>query len=218
MPDTVWRVYTPTHFAYAADVLSAAESDFIEEAINLSKPARAAGGWDPWIKSPFDFPLPVGANYGARFLPPGYPRNAFYAAYSPATAVYETAFRFWQMRKASTAKLSSRWEERRIFSVAFDAKDALDLTKHPEIERIMDRSDYTLSHEWARNSQDKPSILYPSARAPSRGACACVYDIQKLGQKTLYMNTLAYAIGEATIVIKTAMDGVPTQIEAQALS
>lgn len=217
MPETVWRVYTPTHFAYAADILSASESDFIEEAINRSKPARASGAWDPWIKSPFDFPLPVGANYGARFLPPGYPRNAFYAAYAAATAVYETAFRFWQMRKASTAELSSRWEERRIFSVSFDAEGALDLRDHPEAREIMTRTDYSLSYDWAWKNQDKPSILYPSARAPKRGGCVCVYDIHKLGQQSLYMNTLAYALGEATVVVKSTMNGLPVQIAVDSL-
>ncbi len=210
--EVVWRVYTPTNRQYAADTLSADEFDFIESEINRSKVARLSGTWDMWIKSPFDFPLPVAMHYSARFLPPGFHRNAFYSAYAPSTSVYETAYHHLRMRKASQAVFSFRWEERRIFSVAFDAADAEDLSQDPGIKQLMDARDYAASQQWALEHPDVPSILYPSARDPQQRTCVCIYEISRLDKKSLTHESLAYAMRGDSIYVRSDREDLPWQI------
>ncbi len=212
VPEIVWRVYTPTNLQYAADTLSADEFDFLESEINRSKTSRSVGTWDMWIKSPFDFPLPVAANYSARFLPSGFHRNAFYSALSPPTSVFETAYHHLQMRKASRAEFSFRWEERRIFSVGFDAHDAADLRQDPEVRRLMDGKDYSASQHWARDHPDVPSILYPSARDPQERTCVCIYEISRLDKKSLSHETIAYAMQGDSIFVRSDRDDLPWSV------
>ncbi|HYX32178.1 MAG TPA: RES family NAD+ phosphorylase [Oligoflexus sp.] len=203
----IWRVYTPTNIQWAATALNPDELDFIESEINKSKTKRTSGPWEPWIKAPFDFPLPIGAKYGARFTPSGSMRNALYGGFEAVTAVFETTWHFLRFRKASSPALHCRREMRRIFTVGFHETAAIDIRTLPsaEMDRILDPFDYSASQAFAWAHSTAPSIIAPSVRHES-GICAAVFDIAKLETKVSYMRELSYALTEDKEAVSVRAD------------
>lgn len=205
----IWRVCNPDTIQWASAILDPAELDFIESEIDASKTKQTSGKWDPWIKAPFDFPLPIGAKFGARFTQPGSMRNALYAGYEPKTAIFETAWHFLRFRKASSAALNSRHEIRRIFSIGFDDSDAIDIRRleSHELKRILDPFDYSASQAFAARHSKAPSIVSPSVRHES-GLCAAVFDITKLEKEASNMRDLSYALTEdkEAVIVQTNLD------------
>lgn len=158
------------------------EYDFIEDLIEQSKPAIPATNHHYLIRTQFRYPLPVLPKYTARFRPAHFHKNVFYGAFEKSTSFYEASYH-WLRERIHVKTLSITSESRTHFTVDFDASTATDICKHRDIAKIMDRYDYTRSHEFVRKNPNVSSIIYPSCREPSNGHCAAVFDLMTLGER-----------------------------------
>jgi hypothetical protein len=73
---------------------------------------------------------------------------------------------------------------RTIFAVGADDSGAVSIHKHKAVKRLMDRNDYTVSHQFIENNPQINFIYYPSCRDPNHGDNAAILDITLLN-KTL---------------------------------
>jgi hypothetical protein len=160
------------------------EYNFIENLVEETKPPIPATNHHYLIRTQFRYPLPVLPKYQARFRPPFFPKNVFYGAFQRETSFYEAAYH-WLRERVHVKDLSMTPEPRTHFTVDFDDSTATDLCNHPNITRIMDRNDYSASHDFIAKNVDVSSIIYPSCRDPRNGNCAAVFDLLALGERPL---------------------------------
>lgn len=204
MKTLIWRVFDPTDKGYSQDILDSASLSWLESEINYSKKIRAAGQWEACIKAPFDYSLPVPVEYATRFQPPGFQRNAFYSSYLPRTSVFETVFHFMSFRRASSGTFSSHDSEKCLFSVNWEDKSAVDLSEDPEVQSIMDKSDYEAAHNWIRANSSVSSIIYPSCRDPENNKNVSTLKIETLGHYTETKERLYYSYHVDHTIIKAS--------------
>jgi len=158
------------------------EYDFIESLIEESKPAIPDTNHHYLIRTQFRYPLPVLPKYAARFRPPHFHRNVFYGSFERLTSFYEAAYH-WLRERIHVKGLSITPEPRTHFTVEFDDPKATNICKHRDISKIMDRKDYTRSHEFILENPHVSSIIYPSCRDPKNGNCAAVFDLMTLEER-----------------------------------
>lgn len=146
----------------------------LELLIELSKPKNLYSNWHPLIATPFRYspPHPM-----ARFRPP-FGKNVFYGSLVEETALYEHAFHFIQQRKHLSIKFQTGI--RTLFLVGANDKQAIQINNNPNIIAIMDKHDYSASHQFIINNPQASFILYPSCRDPKTRANAAVLDINHL--------------------------------------
>ncbi|WP_141732474.1 RES family NAD+ phosphorylase [Oligoflexus tunisiensis] len=153
--------------------------EFVEETkANRSVVAAAQrSGYHFLIYTPFRYDPPVPPEYAARFRPPYYTKNVFYGARSLDVSIHEASFYFMRERRHLPTP-SGSGEPRTTFTVGVDDAQAVDITKHPDIEKIMDRTDHAASHAYIlQNPCD--TLVYPSARFVG-GECVAVFEIKCL--------------------------------------
>lgn len=162
------------------------EFEFLEGFVEATKPAypqeAVLGRFHYLIATSFRYPLPVPERYAARFRPPFYNRNVFYASVRPVIAYYEYAYH-WLRQRVLLSGLSQSPEPRTQFSVMLHDPKMIDIRQHPHIAKIMDRNLYTDSHQLVRDLKEFDSIQYPSCRDPERGECVAVFNIFRLSQQ-----------------------------------
>ncbi len=156
---------------------TAEEYEFIEGLIETTKPEAPSGPWHYLIRTPFRYPLPAGVDYAARFKPPFSSRHIFYGTCLLRTALYEFTYH-WLKERVHLIGLSQTEELRSRFAVGFLDPTLTDLTVDPGIHLIMDRRNYTASHQWADAHPEATSILYPSCREPERGSCVAAFKLE----------------------------------------
>lgn len=159
-----------------------AEYDYIESLVELTKPKLPFNSHHYLIATSFRYPLPVAPEYLARFRPPFYNRNAFYGASHYETAVYESAYRFLRQR-VHLVGLSVTPERRTLFRVGFNDPHLTDIKTRDDVKTLMDRNNYTPSHQFVLKNPAISSILYPSCRDPKKRDCVCTFDINTLAKK-----------------------------------
>lgn len=167
------------------------EYDFIEDLIEQSKPVIQTTTHHYLIKTQFRYPLPVLPKFSARFRPPHSQRNVFYGSLERQTSFYEAAYH-WLQERIHVKDLGQTAEPRTHFTVEFIDPHSTDISKHKDIDRIMDRHDYSASHDFAQKHPNLSSIMYPSCREPQRGKCAAVFELMTLGEKPLSNEALFF--------------------------
>jgi hypothetical protein len=180
-----------------------------------------SGGWHELIKGPFRHPVPIGPVFSKRFLPPYWLKNVFFAASFPITSVYEVAFYF--LRERAGRDISSLWQARTLFSVAFYDPDLVDLSGRADISQVMDRNDHTKSHQIVRDSPETNSFSYPSCRDPNHGPCIVTYEISCLGKTPKTEQLLTYVFDSVTNSVEissqiTHLKGLPLQVTWDSVS
>ncbi|HVE43860.1 MAG TPA: RES family NAD+ phosphorylase [Gammaproteobacteria bacterium] len=142
--------------------------------------------WHPLISTPFRYSPP---HPEARFRPP-YGKNVFYGSLAKETAFYEYAFHF--MKQRVHLDIVSETGTRTIFSVDADDRFAFDLSQDRQIENIIDKDDYTASHQFIKNHPDISFILYPSCRDPESRNNAAILNIHHLKQNLKWESSIKF--------------------------
>lgn len=177
-----FRVVQDQTRSYSYDATgNAEEASYLESVLELTKPRALYEDWHRLISTPFRYPLPVQPSYQARFTPPYYHRNALYCSKESLTALYEHAYHFLRQRVHLEGAVPETGL-RTIFSLFVDEGDVSDLGGRPDIARIMERQDYSASHDYVRKNPAVKVIGYPSCRDPERGMNFAALEIASLGR------------------------------------
>lgn len=146
----------------------------LELLIEATKPKNSYSNWHPLIATPFRYTPP---HPQARFRPP-YGKNVFYGSLIEETALYEHAFHF--MKQRIHLNMGTETGVRTLFFVDADDKDAFHLSQHQYASSILDKNDYSSSHQFITENQHLSFILYPSCRDPKQRNNAAILDIHHL--------------------------------------
>ncbi len=169
------------------------ESKLLDQILDKSKPFIEKSSFDKLIYTSFRYDLPVPEIYSARFRPPLFEKNVWYGTYEIETAIFEASFHFLKER-VHLKNAGGSVESRTLVHAHGNVKNFLNILKHKNIKKIMDKNSHIASYAVAADAikRNKDGILYPSCRDPKKGICAAVYnidvfsdDISKLSELTL---------------------------------
>lgn len=172
-----------------------AKYDYIENLVESLKPPLPQTTHHYLISTPFRYPLPVPPLYQARWRPPYYHRNSFYGTMVYPTCVYETGYHFLRQR-IHLKGLSQGVETRTHFRVNFHDLKAVDISKRKDLSLLMNRQDYSYSHNFILKHPSISSIVYPSCRNPEGQKCVCTFSLASLGKKPRDEGTLHFIYDE----------------------
>lgn len=177
-----FRVVQDQTRSYSYDATkNAEEAAYLESVLEFTKPRDLYADWHRLIATSFRYPLPVQPAYQARFTPPYYNRNALYCSKESVTALYEHAYHFLRQRvhlKGAAPETGLRT----IFSLSVEERDIEDISGRPDIARIMDRQDYSASHDDIRKNPAIKVVGYPSCRDPGHRLSFAALEIASLGK------------------------------------
>lgn len=160
------------------------EFEFIEGLVELTKPPIPQTSHNYLIATPFRYKLPVPPQYAARFKPPLWSKNAFYASFEFETSAHEYGYH-WLRQRIHLEGLSQQIEPRTHLTVEFDDINLIDLRNHENKAAIMSRTNYQASHEFVLQNPNTTSILYPSCRTPNDGTNIVTFEINTLSNEPL---------------------------------
>lgn len=158
----------------------------LELLIEMTKPTDLYSEWHPLITSPFRYNPP---HPQARFRPP-YGKNVFYGSFIEETALYENAFHFIRERKHLNIKTDIG--VRTIFSITGNENESIDIKKDPNCSVIMDKNDYSISHQYVISNPNTTLIIYPSCRDPQKRNNAAVLDINRLKKHPKWESSIKF--------------------------
>lgn len=167
------------------------EAQALEELLEASKPPLPIDGWHKLIAAPFRYDLPIQAGKAARFRPPFSQRNVLYCSEEPSTAMYEHAYHFMKERRHLATRTSA--EARTIFSLFIKPSDIMPLRGGKQTAAILDRNDYSASHDYIRKHPAIKVLSYPSCRDPQRRPNFAAFEITSLGTDIGSFGTLSVA-------------------------
>jgi hypothetical protein len=187
----VCRIVESQSRLYAENATSTYEKAlYIESVLEETKPKLTAQGWHPLLATPFRYPLPVLSIYQARFRPPFFLKNVLYASLELRTALYEHAYHY--LRERVHLKCVRETGQRTIFSLYITSSRIVDLRKHSDILKIMDRHDYAASHAFIEANPKVHILRYPSCRDPRAGDNFAVFDIHCLAKHIGMQQALSF--------------------------
>lgn len=158
----------------------------LELLIEMTKPVNQSQQWHSLIATPFRYTPPHRA---ARFRPP-YGKNVFYGALLEETALYEHAFHF--MKERLHLNMQTDTGMRTIFFVEADNVNALQIRNHAECSKLIDKNDYSASHQFIAEHSEITFIIYPSCRDPKQRDNAAVLDINHLAKNPKWESTIKF--------------------------
>jgi hypothetical protein len=158
----------------------------LELLIETTKPKLPATGWHPLIATPFRYNPP---HPNARFRPP-YGKNVFYGSLLEETALYEHAFHF--MRERIHLPIETDAGKRTLFFVNAKANNIVKISQEKHCATIMDKNDYSASHQFVANHPQATFLLYPSCRDPEQRDNAAILDIQHLGKNPKWETSIRF--------------------------
>lgn len=157
----------------------------LEMLIDLTKPPMRQVGWHDLISTPFRYDLPVLPGFQARFRPPHFSKNVFYASEHLETAIYEYSFHMMRQRvhlQVGKKRVKNETGIRTGFSVEADDSLAVRVQDLPNVTAIMEKSDYCASHAYVQNNLEVNFIVYPSVRDPQHRDNMAIMDIACLSK------------------------------------
>lgn len=158
----------------------------LELLIEMTKPANPYRMWHPLIATPFRYKPP---HPQARFRPP-YGKNVFYGALIEETALYEHAFHFIKERRH--LKIKTDTGVRTIFFVEANDTHSTQLRHHADRVQIMNKDDYSASHQFMMINPKTTFIIYPSCRDPQQRDNVAVLDINHLEKNPKWESTIKF--------------------------
>jgi hypothetical protein len=161
----------------------------LELLISMTKPANAYPEWHPLIATPFRYPSPP-PHLQARFRPL-YGKNIFYGSAIEETALFEYAFHFMKQRQFSVTTPAESGV-RTIFIVDANNKGSVNIKNHNNISAIMNKNDYSASHQYIKSNPNQTFIIYPSCRDPQMRNNAAVLDIHHLEKFPKWESTIKF--------------------------
>ncbi len=158
----------------------------LELLIEMTKPANKQQAWHPLIITSFRYNPP---HQQARFRPL-YGKNVFYGALLEETALYEHAFHFMKQRLHLNIKTATGI--RTIFSVDANDASSINISNHPDCHQIMNKIDYSASHQFVTTNTQITFIVYPSCRDPKQRNNAAILDINHLAKNPKWESTINF--------------------------
>ncbi len=158
----------------------------LELLIEKTKPENNFLQWHPLIATPFRYSPPL---LEARFRTP-FGKNIFYGSLIEETALYEHAFHFIKQRRH--LKIGPATGIRTIFFVNADEKNSIHIIDHPNYSAIMDKNNYSASHQFIISNPEITFIVYPSCRDPQQRNNAAVLDIKQLDKNPKWESTIKF--------------------------
>lgn len=159
----------------------------LELLFESTKPKNHYPDWHPLIATPFRYAPPLKQ---ARFCPP-YGKNIFYGALVKETALYEHAYYFMKER-ILLKKLKTQTGTRTLFTVDTDDSGAYNIRHAKMRALIMNKNDYSASHQFMTENPGTTFILYPSCRDPEERDNAAVLDIHRLQKLPKWQTALNF--------------------------
>ncbi len=196
-----YRIVESQSRLYAEQATSSYEKAlYLETVLELTKPTLPARGWHPLLATPFRYPLPVAPMYQARFRPPYFPKNVFYASKETRTVLYEHAFHYLQERAHLSGALREAGQ-RTLFSLFIMSSSILAIHGEKNLSTLMSRTDYGPSHAYIASHPDAEVISYPSCRDPQQGDNFAVFDIHCLAKYIGSQETASFYFDPKTLSI-----------------
>jgi hypothetical protein len=167
----------------------------LEILIDLTKPPLRHTEWHDLVATPFRYELPTLPAFKARFRPPYFTKNVFYAATHFETALYEYSYHLMRQRvhlQVKSRRVKNETGTRTGFSVNADDMAKVDIRGHQNITAILDRSDYSASHAFINENPGVDFIVYPSVRDPQHRDNVAVMEIAHLSKKVNSEHPLSF--------------------------
>ncbi|TAK77309.1 MAG: RES domain-containing protein [Gammaproteobacteria bacterium] len=158
----------------------------LELLIETTKPKNLLAAWHPLIATPFRYNPP---HPQARFRPP-YGKNIFYGAFIEETSLYEHAFHFMKQRMHLNIKTETGI--RTLFFVDADNTQSIQIKNATNCTAIMDKNDYTASHQFVLSNPKATFIIYPSCRDPYQRENAAILNIHYLGKNPKWESSIKF--------------------------
>lgn len=158
----------------------------LELIIEMTKPKNTYQAWHQLIATSFRYSPP---HREARFRPP-YGKNVFYGALLEETALYEHSFHF--MKQRLHLKMKTETGSRKIYYVEADDTHSIRIQDYPNHLQIMNKSDYSASHQFITANDAITFIVYPSCRDPKQRDNAAVLDINQLAKNPKWESTITF--------------------------
>lgn len=158
----------------------------LELLIEMTKPRNIYQEWHPLIATPFRYNPP---HPEARFRPP-YGKNVFYGALLQETALYEHAFYFMKERRHLKSKTETG--VRTICCVEAYNTPLTQIKNHSDFSCIMNKNDYSASHQFIIDNPKATFIIFPSCRDPEQRDNAAVLDINHLVKHPAWEATIKF--------------------------
>lgn len=158
----------------------------LEMLIDFTKPPMSHSGWHDLIATPFRYELPVLPHFQARFRPPYFSKNVFYASGILETALYEYSFHMMRQRvhlQVGKRRVKNETGSRTGFSVDANDSSATQIHTLPNVSAILDKSDYSPSHAYIRANPQADFIIYPSVRDPQHRDNVAIMEINHLSHQ-----------------------------------
>lgn len=159
----------------------------LELLIEMTKPVDKQQAWHPLIATPFRNTPPPHTQ--ARFRP-SYGKNVFYGALLEETALYEHAFHF--MKQRMHLKIKTDTGVRTIFFVEANDSGSVKIKHHSTCSQIINKNDYSASHQFVADNTQTTFIIYPSCRDPKQRENAAVLDINHLAKNPKWESSIKF--------------------------
>jgi hypothetical protein len=159
----------------------------LELMVELTKPKNLYLGWHYLIATPFRYNPP---HPNARFRPPFATRNVFYGALAEETALYEHAYHF--IRQRLHLNVEPETGTRTLFIAEANAAKSIHIRDQLNYQKIMDKNDYSASHQFIEENSHATFILYPSCRDPKHRDNAAILEIEHLEKKLKGETSIRY--------------------------
>ncbi len=158
----------------------------LELLIEMTKPKNVYSSWHTLIATPFRYNPP---HPQARFRP-SYGKNVFYASLIEETALYEHAYHF--MKQRMHLKRKTQTGIRTIFFVDADNSSAISIINDTHYSAIMDKNDYSFSHQFITSNPNTTFIIYQSCRDPKKRDNAAILDIAHLEKNPKWESSVKF--------------------------
>jgi hypothetical protein len=158
----------------------------LESVLEMTKPKLFQPRWHKLIYTPFRYTPP---HKNGRFRPP-YGKNVFYGSKNEETTLYEHAFHF--MKERIHLNITPATGLRTIFCVEADDKNSTSIVKERNFPAIMDKNDYSASHQFVTTNPNVSFIIYPSCRDPHKRDNVAILDINHLEKTPKWDSTTKF--------------------------
>jgi hypothetical protein len=159
----------------------------LEWLIEYTKPKNLYGEWHPLIATPFRYNPPH--HQPARFRQI-YGKNVFYGSLIEETTLYEHAYHF--MKQRIHLNIRTETGTRTIFFVNADNKNAIHVKNDKHFLLIIDKNNYSASHQFVAANPQATCILYPSCRDPKQRDNAAILDIKRLEKNPTWESSIKF--------------------------
>lgn len=160
----------------------------LELVIELTKPKNPYQDWHPLIATPFRYNPP---HPNARFRPQ-FGKNVFYGSLIDETVFYEHSFHFMKQRMHLSLETDTGVRTLFLTKTNTQEQDLFYIHNEKNLSDLINKTNYSASHQFVQNNPEKNFIIYPSCRDPQQRNNAAILNIEYLEKSPHWENTIKY--------------------------